>query len=64
MYKLNLIAIVSIIAAISFVVGMTAPMAFAQANMTMDNGTMMNDNMTMTMDNGTMMNDNMTNITQ
>ncbi|MBA3285151.1 MAG: hypothetical protein H0U27_08850 [Nitrosopumilus sp.] len=64
MYKLNLIAIVSIIAAISFVVGMTAPMAFAQENMTMDNGTMMNDNMTMTMDNGTMMNDNMTNITQ
>ncbi|MEJ7642917.1 MAG: hypothetical protein WKF36_12100, partial [Candidatus Nitrosocosmicus sp.] len=62
MYKLNLIAIVSIIAAISFVVGMTAPMAFAQENMTMDNGTMMNDNMTMTMtmDNGTMMNDNMT----
>ena len=30
MYKLNLIAIVSIVAAVSFVVGMTAPAAFAQ----------------------------------
>ena len=36
MYKLNLIAIVSIVAAVSFVVGMTAPAAFAQDNMTMN----------------------------
>ena len=35
MYKLNLIAIVSIVAAVSFVVGMTAPAAFAQDNLTM-----------------------------
>jgi hypothetical protein len=42
MYKLNLIAIVSIVAAVSFVVGMSAPAAFAQDNMTM----MMDDNMT------------------
>jgi hypothetical protein len=36
MYKLNLIAIVSIVAAVSFVVGMTAPAAFAQQNLTMN----------------------------
>jgi Zn ribbon nucleic-acid-binding protein len=42
MYKLNLIAIVSIVAAVSFVVGMTTPSAFAQDNMTMT----MDDNMT------------------
>ncbi len=63
MYKLNFIAIVSIVAAVSFVVGMTAPAAFAQENMTMnmDNSTMSNmsssmgnGNMTMNMDNTTM----------
>ena len=60
MYKLNLIAIVSIVAAVSFVVGMASPAAFAQDNMTMnmDNmtsmGGMSGDNATMTMD------DNMT----
>src|SRR5918998_1727826 len=42
MYKLNLIAIVSIVAAVSFVVGMSAPAALAQHNMTMT----MDDNMT------------------
>jgi hypothetical protein len=36
MYKLNLIAIVSIVAAVSFVVGMSAPAVFAQDNMTMN----------------------------
>ncbi len=41
MYKLNLIAIVSIVAAVSFVVGMSSPAAFAQDNMTMN----MDDNM-------------------
>ena len=41
MYKLNLITIVSIVAAVSLVVGMTAPAAFAQDNMTMN----MDDNM-------------------
>ena len=34
MYKLNLIAIVSIVAAVSFVVGMASPAAFAQENLT------------------------------
>ncbi|MEJ7641262.1 MAG: hypothetical protein WKF36_03605 [Candidatus Nitrosocosmicus sp.] len=61
MYKLNLIAIVSIVAAVSFVVGMSSPAAFAQDNMTMN----MDDNMSsmggMTGDNATMtMDDNMT----
>ena len=43
MYKLNVIAIVGIVAAVSLVVGMTAPTAaFAQDNMTMN----MDDNMT------------------
>jgi hypothetical protein len=41
MYKLNLIAIVSIVAAVSFVVGMTAPAAFAAQH----------ESMTMNMDN-------------
>ena len=36
MYKLNLIAIVSIVAAVSLVVGMSSPAAFAQDNMTMN----------------------------
>ena len=36
MYKLNLIAIVSIVAAVSLVVGMASPAAFAQDNMTMN----------------------------
>ncbi len=62
MYKLNLIAIVSIVAAVSFVVGMTTPSAFAQDNMTMT----MDDNMSsmgnMTGGNATSMtmDDNMT----
>ncbi len=48
MYKLNLIAIVSIVAAVSFVVGMTTPAAFAQdGGMTGgDMGTMTGGNMT------------------
>src|ERR687894_34618 len=37
MYKLNLVTIISIVAAVSLVVGMTAPAAFAQDNMTMNN---------------------------
>jgi hypothetical protein len=43
MYRLNLIAVVTIIAAVSLVVGMASPMAaaFAQDNMTMN----MDDNM-------------------
>ena len=42
MKKLNLIAVASIIAAVSFVVGMASPIvAFAQDNMTMN----MDDNM-------------------
>jgi hypothetical protein len=60
MYKLNLIAIVSIVAAVSFVVGMTAPAAFAQGdNMTMDMdiGNMTGGNATSTT---TMMNDTST----
>ena len=64
MYKLNLIAIVSIVAAVSFVVGMSSPAAFAQDNMTMnmDNttsmGGMTGDNATTTMgDNMTSMSD-------
>ena len=64
MYKLNLIAIVSIVAAVSLVVGMSSPAAFAQDNMTMnmDNttsmGGMSGDNATMTMgDNMTSMSD-------
>jgi hypothetical protein len=36
MYKLNLIAIVSIVAAVSFVVGMTAPAAFAAQHASMN----------------------------
>ena len=36
MYKLNLIAIVGIVAAVSFVAGMAAPAVFAQDNMTMN----------------------------
>ena len=61
MYKLNFIAVVSIVAAVSFVIGMTAPSVFAQDNLTMsmDNmssmgnmtggnaSSMMGDNMTM-----------------
>ena len=57
MYKLNLIAIVSIVAAVSFVVGMASPAAFAQ------DGGMTGDNMTGGMtggDMGTMTGDNMT----
>ena len=57
MYKINLIAIVGIIAGVSFVVGMTSSAAFAQDNMTMtmdDNmssmGNMTGGNATMTMD--------------
>ena len=68
MYKLNLIAIVGIIAGVSFVVGMTSPAAFAQDNMTMtmgDNmssmGNMSGGNATTTMMNGTSTpNDNLT----
>jgi hypothetical protein len=40
MYKLNLIAFVSIVAAVSLVVGMTSPAVFAQDNMTMNMGNM------------------------
>ena len=36
MYKLNLIAIVSIVAAVSFVVGMTSPAAFAAQHASMN----------------------------
>ncbi len=59
MYKLNLIAIVSIVAAVSFVVGMSSPAAFAQDNMTMnmDNMSSMGN---MTGGNATSMAGNMT----
>ena len=36
MYKLNLIAIVSIVAAVSFVVGMSSPAAFAAQHASMN----------------------------
>jgi hypothetical protein len=65
MYKLNLIAIVSIVAAVSFVVGMSAPAAFAAQHAsinTTDNmglmGNMTGGNATMTMD------DNMTSMSE
>ncbi len=45
MYKLNLIAIVSIVAAVSFVVGMASPAAFAQDG-GMTGGNMTGGNMT------------------
>ena len=48
MYKLNLIAIVSIVAAVSFVVGMASPAAFAQ------DGGMTGGNMTGGMTGGNM----------
>ncbi len=60
MYKLNLVAIVGIVAAVSLVVGMTAPAAFAQDNMTMtmdDNTSSMGN---MTSGNATSMTGNMT----
>ena len=66
MYKLNLIAIVSIVAAVSFVVGMASPAAFAaqHENMTMtmdDNmssmGNMSGGNATMMMDDNMSMSD-------
>ena len=41
MHRLNLIAIIGILAAVSLVVGMASPLAFAQDNMTMT----MDDNM-------------------
>jgi hypothetical protein len=44
MYKLNFIAVVTIVAAVSLVVGMASPIAFAQDNMTMN----MDDNMSST----------------
>jgi hypothetical protein len=44
MYKLNLITVVTIVAAVSLVVGMASPVAFAQDNMTMN----MDDNMSST----------------
>lgn len=60
MYKLNLFAVVSIVATVSLVVGITAPAAFAQDNMTMT----MDDNMSsmgnMTGGNTTSMAENMT----
>ncbi len=62
MYKLNLIAIVSIVAAVSFVVGMTTPSAFAAQHASMnttDNmglmGNMTGGNATMAMDDNTSM---------
>ena len=65
MYKLNLIAIVGIIAGVSFVVGMATPVvAFAQENMTMtmdenmsSMGNMSGGNATMTMDDNMIMSD-------
>lgn len=60
MYKLNLFAVVSIVATVSLVVGITAPAALAQDNMTMT----MDDNMSsmgnMTGGNTTSMAGNMT----
>ena len=54
MYKLNLIAIVSIVAAVTLIVGLAAP-ALAQQNMAgMDNSTMADGGSTMMMDNSTM----------
>jgi hypothetical protein len=54
MYKLNFIAIVSIVAAVTLIVGLAAP-ALAQQNMNgMDNSTMADGGSTMTMDNSTM----------
>ncbi len=46
MYKLNLIALVSIVAAVSLVVGMASPAAFA----TLITANPMGDNMTINMD--------------
>ncbi len=46
MYKLNFIAVVTIVAAVSLVVGMASPTAFA----TLITANPMGDNMTMTMD--------------
>ncbi|WP_458719745.1 hypothetical protein [Candidatus Nitrosocosmicus sp. R] len=54
MKKLNLIAVASIIAAVSFVVGMTSPIAAFATFPNIPNVTPMGDNMTMNMD------DNMT----
>ena len=47
MYKLNFIAVVTIVAAVSFVVGMASPIAFAaqHENMTMDMGNNMSSMM-------------------
>ncbi len=56
MYKLNLIAIVGILAAVSLAVGMASPAAFATLVMT----TPMGDNMTMSMDNNMSSMGNMT----
>jgi hypothetical protein len=54
MYKLNFIAIVSIVAAVTLIVGLAAP-ALAQQNITgMDNSTMADGGSTMMMDNSTM----------
>jgi ABC-type antimicrobial peptide transport system permease subunit len=53
MYKLNFIAIVSIVAAVTLIVGLAAP-ALAQQNMTaMDNITMADDGSTMMNSNST-----------
>lgn len=60
MYKLNIVTIVSIVAAVSLVVGMAAPtIAFAQDNMTMnmDNNSSMGN---MTGGNATSMAGNLT----
>jgi ABC-type antimicrobial peptide transport system permease subunit len=55
MYKLNFIAIVSIVAAVTLVVGLAAPALAQQQNMTgMDNSTMADGGSTMMVDNSTM----------